>query len=520
MPLISARITDTNGIDNTRVTMTLDGTRVGSFIPTTGVVSFDTDYVLTEGSHTVVVSAFDNYNNPKAATWNFTVLDTPPQILNVLPPDQTGLRTARPIISAKVADASGLSVGQLGITVDGAPLTVSFQPDQPGSTVGGTVSGTPAGDLSSAMHTAVVTVVDVRGNTVQKTWQFGVNTFVDMAADFVNCTGCHNEGPAQLESIHAANSGNCSACHGRAIYSVDGCEDCHSHTWDIPLPLSSYSCTQCHNSSYWDVVPTHGSPAMATTHNYDQLGQDCSACHSAALTKSHNIYTEGQPVNNCNTCHQSSNTTVQNAISTGNLACAACHGDAGNHPQKHQNSIDASCQSCHANNLVDDHITNRAALGYNCQTCHNTNVMPTAGIGAAPNLQCSRCHDTAHDVKTVPLIPSDIPLYDELIWSVPFEAGIYTGETWMPLEYLAGGRLLVSKRVTDITGKAIRDYYKTTLESNGWTLASALPGDESNFYDLTFTLNGRKVRVSFYGGENHTASPLVPAGYRVEILYK
>lgn len=358
------------------------------------------------------------------------------------------------------------------------------------------------------------------GTSLQKTWQFGVNTFVEMASDYSNCTGCHSEGIGALESKHIANSQNCSACHGRGVGAIDGCEECHSHDYDIPMPLGSYPCTQCHNSNFWDVVPTHGSPTMTTAHEYSQIGQDCMACHSASLTKTHNLYIAGQAPMTCNTCHLSSDSTVKTAISSGTTACSACHGTAGNHLAKHQNPIDESCQSCHAGNLMEDHLTNRPELGYNCQTCHNTGVMPAAGMGAPPNLQCNRCHSTAHDVKTSPLVPADIPLYDGLQWSVPYEAKVFTGEAWMPQEYLAGGKLVVSARKTGITGKEIRNYYKTALETAGWTLASALPGDESNFYDMTFTLDQRKVRISFYGGENHSSSPLAPSGYRVEILFK
>ena len=520
-PVISAKITDQNGIDATRVTLKLNGQTVGAFNSTTGVVSYQPVNVLADGQYTVAVSAYDNYNNANSTSWQFTIRDlTAPQISNVLPPDGTGTRNTRPKISANIVDGGGLNLSSTTLTLDGVPLNIDFQPTSPGSIVEGTVYAVPAAALSTAMHTAVVTVFDLTGNSQQKTWQFGVNNFGEMPADYTNCIGCHNEGPVELENKHIANSGNCSACHGRGIVALSGCEECHSHWGDIPMPLGNYPCTQCHNSSFWDVVPTHGSPTMTPTHEYAQLGQDCLTCHSATLTKTHNIYNEGQPVNNCNTCHKSSDTAVQTAISTGNPACSACHGDAGNHPQKHQNSIETACQSCHANNLVDDHITNRTGLGYSCRTCHNTGVMPTTAIGAAPNLQCNRCHSAAHDVKTASVIPDDIPLYSGVKWSVPFDARIFTGEAWMPQEFLAGGRMLVSERSNGITGKEIRDYYKTALEAKGWMLATVLPGDDANFFDMTFTLNERQVRISFYGGENHTASSVVSSGYKVEILYK
>ena len=135
-------------------------------------------------------------------------------------------------------------------------------------------------------------------------------------------------------------------------------------------------------------------------------------------------------------------------------------------------------------------------------------------------MQCSRCHSAAHDLLIAATAPNDIPLYAGVKWSLPFDAKIYAGEAWMPVEYLTGGKLLVSNRSTAITGKDIRDHYNTELTSSGWTLASTLPADESNYFDMTFTSGQRKVRISFYGGEDHNASPLVSSGYRLEILYK
>ena len=584
MPLISAKITDANGIDSTRVTLTLDGTPAGSFNPATGVVSYQPNNVISAGQHTVTVSAFDIYNNQAATSWSFTIIDTPPVISNVIPPNMMGTRTVRPTISADIADSTGIDVSRLSITVDGTPLIVNFNPDQPGSILSGTVYGVPANDLSNTMHTAVVKVFDIIGNNAQKTWQFGVNTFNDMPAEFGNCTGCHND-MSELENRHIANSGDCNLCHGRVIFSVDDCAECHSHYWDIPLPIGNYSCTLCHNSTYWDVIPTHGSPNEADLHNYTQLGQDCQNCHLSKLTMEHNIYIEGRGYGyDCNTCHQSTNSTVKAAISAKNPACSACHGTAGSgHDQLHQGTlaaeciachqsnistehlsrsltcgtchnsidpliqqaitaknlncnachvgavdhetvhvsgIDTACGSCHAATLTADHITNRPALGYNCQTCHNDNILPAASTGATTDMQCARCHSEAHNLLTAIRPPDNIPLYAGLNWSLPISAKIFATEPWVPAEYLPAGKLIVSNRSTAITGKAIRDFYNSELVARGWTLAPALPDDGSNYYDMTFTQNEAKVRISFYGGEDHTGSPVVSSGYRVEILYK
>lgn len=147
-------------------------------------------------------------------------------------------------------------------------------------------------------------------------------------------------------------------------------------------------------------------------------------------------------------------------------------------------------------------------------------MLPAAGIGTAVNLQCVRCHSAAHDIPVTPVTPEDIPLYAGLKWSAPYDAKLYAGETWMPSDFLAGGRLQISQRSNTITGKAVRDYYNSELTSRGWILASVLPDDQSDYYDMTFTLGQRKVRIGFYGGENHTGAPVASTGYKVEILFK
>lgn len=90
----------------------------------------------------------------------------------------------------------------------------------------------------------------------------------------------------------------------------------------------------------------------------------------------------------------------------------------------------------------------------------------------------------------------------------------------MPAEYLSSGKVLISERSTAITSNTIRDYYNTELTSSGWTLSSALPANLVESFEMDFTSGQRKVRISFYHGESHNASPAVPSGYRVEILFK
>lgn len=514
-PLISAKLTDKNGIDSGRVSMTLNGLKVGSFNAATGVISYKPEYVLAQGLYTVAVNCYDPYNNQGSATWSFTVKDAgPPQISNVLPPDKMGTKTTRPTISASIVDAGGIDVDRLSLTVDGTPLSILFQPDRAGSIVSGTVYGMPATDLSNSMHTALLSAFDTTGNNQQKTWQFGINTFSDMLGNTTNCTDCHNEGAAAINQRHAVNAGNCDQCH-TIVYNHGEfpCSDCHTgHSTGWPPAVSSYACTTCHNSSYPN-VPSHNQ----VPHSYTALGQECQTCHSASLTTEHNIYVEGRGYGyDCYTCHASTSSAVKDAIATANTSCVACHSGKTDHLELHNTTLDNNCKTCHAANLSTDHITNRPDLGFTCDTCHAS--LPGTDVIGAVDTSCSRCHDTAHNLAITSQAPTEIPLYSGLTWSEAIDARIYGGESWLPSDYLPGGKLYISRRSNTLSGKTIRDFYNQTLVANGWTLTSPLPDDQSNFFDISFTKNNQKARISFYGGEDHTATPLVTEGYRVEIL--
>lgn len=519
-PTISAKITDENGIDPNRVVLSLNEEVVGTFNPANGIVSYKPGYSLADGTYSVALAVYDVFDNSSTANWSFVVRDSgAPLITNLLPPPTMGTRATKPKISASVTDTGGLDVNRLTLTVDGVPLDVIFSPDRPGSIVGGTVSAVPATDLSSAMHTAVVTVFDKAGNSQKKTWQFGVNTFVEMSAETIGgCVGCHNEGITSLEKRHVAGSGDCGLCHGRGLGYAHGdadCSQCHGGHGDYwPPAVGSIPCTQCHNSQYWDVVPTHGGPLVVTPqHNYDAMGEQCLACHFSSLTKEHNVYVEGRgAAYNCATCHQSSDLKVKEAIAGHNSACVTCHGDKANHQALHQIDINPACAECHANNLETDHIVNRPNRGLNCETCHPGNTNPS-------NKQCSECHSEGHGISLSKTVPSDIPLYSGVEWSEPINVGIFAGESWVPEGDSSGLKLLMTRRSREISGSEVWNFYKNEMSIKGWTLDSPAPAADSDFYNVTFSKYTRKAKISFYGGENHDNSPKVESGYRIEILY-
>lgn len=409
LPAISAKITDNNRVDARTVAMTLNGDPVtGSFAEATGIVSYKPAVPLGDGEFTVVVAAYDICGNRKSAGWKFTIQHTgSPDITNLLPPPGSGTRALRPTISAKVSDVRGIDLSKLALTVDGTPLVVNYKPDTAGSTVSGTVYGTPGSDLSSAMHSAVVTVFDLSGNRHQKTWQFGVNQFGDMGApEGGNCTYCHNEGIAAIEQEHVAGAGDCGLCHTLTPVGWEpDCCYCHGHDASFPPPIGAYECTTCHNANLSYAIPTHGSASELNMHDYAEFPQDCKTCHSQYLTREHNVYVEGSGLAyDCNTCHKSIRPDVQQAISGHNRACSACHGTAGaGHQQAHNGTLAADCLVCHKANISDEHLANSKTQDKRlyCGTCHDSADPAVQLAISTNNLSCDGCHAGVGDHEAV-----------------------------------------------------------------------------------------------------------------------
>ncbi len=516
---ISSVVCDNNGVDPNKITMTVNGETVGSFDIIKELISYKPSVPLLDGHYTVVVSAYDIYGNFSSVNWGFDIRHLGlPEIKNLSPSPQSGTRTTTPKVSATISDTAGLNISKLSISVDGAALSTKFVPDSPGSIVSGLVYAVPSQALSNGMHTAVVTVFDRSGNKQQKAWQFGVNQFGDMAVGG-ECSLCHTESIDTIERRHIEGSEDCSLCHGRGIDWDPGCCYCHGHDEYYPPPVRNVPCTQCHNQTFWDVVPTHGSANELNKHDYTLLGENCRKCHSQYLTREHNLYVEGKGVSySCLTCHQSSDPDVKAAIIGQNRSCTACHGTNADHEQLHKSGLDQTCKTCHGETLTADHLDNRPTLGLDCINCHPVGNDSTSAYTSG-NPSCSQCHPEGHGVKLAPKVPSDIPLYPGIEWSEPLDSKIFANEFWMIPEFSVGAKLVVSKRYPDLSGNQVWNFYYNQMTTMGWTLQSPAPG-VFEFFNVVFTKDTHKVNISFYGGSNHNDTPVAQQGYRIEMLYK
>lgn len=386
----------------------------------------------------------------------------------------------------------------------------------------------------------------------------------------VDCSGCHNN---SLTTEHANQSLDCSVCHNSSnqavinvVYNAGGlqanrgCEKCHfnvgvlmtpgehptfhiaTRTENMRVDGGAHSeCNTCHSGSAQISVSvyTNGTTVRKTVPELARMSvkeYSCLSCHNAEnnLAPIHRANFDGQETEltelhpGCATCHApgtSSENVGQIILKLKSGAqtydCTECHsGD--NFNMAHTGIIDSNCTTaCHKISLTDEHLNNPITQkqSLSCISCHkNTDINIKIAV-AAGNTNCTACHTGAHNFNILQQVPADIPLYPGYEWSLPQTADIWAGETWMPMGY-EGGKLIISNRRKDVTGQDVWAFYKQGLTAQGWLAPANDPDAASNFFSAEFIKDKRKLTVFFYGGENHTAGPVVSSGYRLEMLYK
>ncbi len=155
------------------VTVFIDGASVGTTTATAGgTFSFTPPAALSQGSHTVRVTARDSAGNtsPTSNTNTFTVDTTPPAApLVSAPANGSSTTNAQPAITGSAEANSTVTVFVDGVAVGSTTATA-----------GGTYSFTPTTALTEGSHTVRVTATDVAGNTSPTS---NTNTFtVDLTA--------------------------------------------------------------------------------------------------------------------------------------------------------------------------------------------------------------------------------------------------------------------------------------------------------------------------------------------------
>lgn len=397
----------------------------------------------------------------------------------------------------------------------------------------------------------------------------------------VSCKGCHatslsSEHKNVAKSLNLPKNGDCYYCHGQSVQLpvagvVSKIKTGNSAITDQSVKAANRECAVCH----FNISVLPGNPAEHVTYHLSNLSdnlvdiarsihKDCNTCHDNATVSSfvygqsqlpisernyscfdcHNTTNNLAPIHKaslegdemeltelhagCATCH-TPNTDFAAKVSTiaanlkngaASYECIECHSGTAL-DEGHNGIIDEKCQSCHNSALTIEHLDNSTTEGKNltCSTCHKSSSAEVRLAIAVGNSNCLACHTQAHNFFMAMPTPSDIALYPGYEWSIPQSADIWANEAWMPTGY-EGAKLLISNRRTDVTGAAVWAYYKEAMAANGWTAAAADPDTATNFFSAEFAKGTNKVTIFFYGGENHTAIPVVTTGYRLEILYK
>lgn len=336
-----------------------------------------------------------------------------------------------------------------------------------------------------------------------------------------------------------AESRNCSKCHfdevvlpGRSLEHVtyhiasesdnidisgaphEDCNTCHANT-DLmstiysmaktPISDRDYSCFTCHNEQF-DMEPVHLAGFDGDETEITEVHPGCGTCHTPGSEYSEKV---GEIL-----------TGLSNGA--GGYECMECHSGE-TLDEEHNGIIDANCTTtCHKSTLTLEHLDNPITQVSNednpltCGTCHkNTNIEIKLAITTG-NIDCTACHNQAHNFNMIQKVPVDIALYPGFQWSTPQSALIWADEAWMPSGY-EGAKLIISNRM-NVNRAEVWDYYREQMSSNGWAMPSVQLS--TNSFTAEFVKDRRKVMVFFYGGENHAAEPILPGGYRLEILYK
>jgi hypothetical protein len=220
-----------------------------------------------------------------------------------------------------------------------------------------------------------------------------------------SCGDCH------------VRAGDHTTAHDQTLLPSADCSQCH--VADSPVEHSKYnlSCGTCHSSLNAAVTNAiaegkKGSPVYcadchgAIDHQVHKNAYlpltDCSICHLTNLGLQADIVNEHSKKNfECNACHNSTDPTVQAAISKGTAGsmvyCADCHIQFGNHARLHdQTSLTSpGCGACHVANAVAEH-QGHGPHSIGCLPCHtnaDAKVLTAIYNGmAGQSIPCDACH--------------------------------------------------------------------------------------------------------------------------------
>ncbi|GBE57518.1 periplasmic copper-binding protein [bacterium BMS3Abin01] len=165
--MLSADYSDSSGINQSTVNVTLDGNPVSGCTVGANNVSCPVGNLI-EGTHTIGGAVSDNAGNSSPISGSFSVVDnTAPVISNLLP---SGIiDNAAPTLSAVYSDdISGINAATVTVTLDGIPVS--------GCAVTATDAACNVYGLADGIHNLTVDVSDNAGNAGSTSGSFTVST--------------------------------------------------------------------------------------------------------------------------------------------------------------------------------------------------------------------------------------------------------------------------------------------------------------------------------------------------------
>ncbi|MDO8736789.1 MAG: NosD domain-containing protein, partial [Thermoleophilia bacterium] len=164
---VSANLSDNAaGINSAATKVYMDGTLMSGCTGTTTSVSCAAA-TLTAGTHTIMVTAYDNAGNSGSNNGTITVDTTLPAIGTMRP---SGIiTTASPILSIDYSDVgSGIDTSQVVVTLDGSTVA--------GCVVGPNNVSCPVSSLAQGSHSLAISIKDNAGNSGSGAGTFNVDT--------------------------------------------------------------------------------------------------------------------------------------------------------------------------------------------------------------------------------------------------------------------------------------------------------------------------------------------------------
>lgn len=216
------------------------------------------------------------------------------------------------------------------------------------------------------------------------------------------CLTCHD---GQARGYHASGHGR--ASNPGAPLAARGCESCHgpgrAHV-DKPdrttivtfkpakgQPSPDQPCLECHTSA---------AQALWTGSAHDGANMSCTNCHSIhAPTDPDGRLKAARQVEACEQCHRRQTQKLRRSahmpVHEGKLECSSCHnphGTSGEKLLKGGASVNAACQSCHAEKR-GPFLWEHAPVVENCTTCHDAHGSSNDRMLVAKEpFLCQRCH--------------------------------------------------------------------------------------------------------------------------------